>query len=309
MRVLYVTTRRRTGARLAEALAADSASRVELEEVVGSAAGASRLREEVYDALLVSHDPSELDALDLLEGLRAGEAELPAIVLGTSDDSDMQPLCFEVGGDAYLCVDGCSVRTLIWALGRAIERRQLIREHRRLAQAERQRMQQEHQEVERFLEQQRALIGDLEALRRGAALTMDATGEAIFDDDSEAAPTVSEPKFAPPARLVSLYQELLRAYVIMGSGNLVSEIKELVAMLVAAGVSADQTLELHLQVLEELIRGLGSRSTRHVMTRGDLMCLEVMIHLAEGYRQQQRTAGLQQPPGSPGFERARRVAA
>ena len=43
-------------------------------------------------------------------------------------------------------------------------------------------------------------------------------------------------------------------------------------------------MQLHLHVLEELVRGLGSRSTRHVMTRADLLALEVMVHLAECYR-------------------------
>ncbi len=44
----------------------------------------------------------------------------------------------------------------------------------------------------------------------------------------------------------------------------------------------------------ELIRGLGTRSARHVVTRADLLALEVMVHLCEGYREryQQRC----QPP-------------
>jgi hypothetical protein len=41
---------------------------------------------------------------------------------------------------------------------------------------------------------------------------------------------------------------------------------------------------LHVQVLEELVRGLGNRSARHVMTRADLLLVEILIHLAERYR-------------------------
>ena len=37
--------------------------------------------------------------------------------------------------------------------------------------------------------------------------------------------------------------------------------------------------------LTELIHGLGSRSTRHVMNRADLLVLEVLLHVADGYRQ------------------------
>jgi hypothetical protein len=62
-------------------------------------------------------------------------------------------------------------------------------------------------------------------------------------------------------------------------------LKRLADLLVAAGLTARQTMHLHLHVLEELVHGLGARSTRHVMTRADLLVLEVMVHLAEGYRQ------------------------
>ena len=54
--------------------------------------------------------------------------------------------------------------------------------------------------------------------------------------------------------------------------------------LVMAGVSADRALALHLGALAELVRGLGNRSVRHVMIRADLLGLEVLMHMAEGYR-------------------------
>jgi hypothetical protein len=59
---------------------------------------------------------------------------------------------------------------------------------------------------------------------------------------------------------------------------------ELAELLAATGATPQQTMLMHLQVVEELIRGLGSRSARHVMTRADLLVLEMMIHLADGYR-------------------------
>src|SRR6516164_4178447 len=72
MHVLFVTTASRTGGWLAEALSADSASEVFLEEAIGAAAGMARLRDEVFDAVLISHDMAELDALEFVLGLRAG---------------------------------------------------------------------------------------------------------------------------------------------------------------------------------------------------------------------------------------------
>ena len=168
MKVLYITTLHRTGGWLTEAFAADSAAQILLEEVVGVTAGLSRLRDEVFDAVLVSHEPGVLDALDLVEGLRAGGNEEPMILLGSLPAQEIDALCYEVGADDYCCVAETTVRGLLWKFARAIERGQLVRENRRHVQAERQRLQQEHLEAERLLDQQRVLIADLEVIGSGA---------------------------------------------------------------------------------------------------------------------------------------------
>lgn len=301
MRLLFITTAIRTGGWLAEAFAADSASEVVLEEAIGLSAGLSRLRDEVFDAVLLSHEPGDVDALDFVEGLRAGGSNEPMIVLGNQSEQEMAALCYEVNADAYVCVNTTTTRTLIWIVARAIERHRLIQENRRLAQAERQRLHREHNEAERLLDQQRQLVLDLEVLKTGslhAHALANGADEACRSTDSCAA---SMPELPKP--LVEHYRELLRAYVIMGSGNLGREMTMLSDLLVSAGISARQTMQLHLTVLEDLLQGLGSRSTRHVMTRADLLVLEVMVNLAEGYRKlyQQRVA----PPRQqllPGFD-------
>ncbi len=283
MRVLYVTTAHRTGGRLAEALAADSASEVILEETVGATAGMARLRDEVFDAVLISHDAAELDALEFVQGLRAGGGDEPIVVLGTADEQEMTALAFEVGADAYLCVNTTTVRTLLWSTARAIERHQYLRENRRLIQAERQRLHYEHQEADRLLAQQRSLISDLELLAGDSECRTECTSNDPEEDAQ--LPSRVDPSSLPlPEKLVTHYTELLRAYVIMGSGNLTAEMSTLADLLAAAGVTPQQTMLLHLEVLEQLVHGLGSRSARHVMSRADLLVLEVMVHLAEGYR-------------------------
>jgi DNA-binding NarL/FixJ family response regulator len=293
MRVLYITTRGRTGGWLAEALATDSASQVLLEEAVGTAAGLARLRDEAFDAVLVSHEPGELDALSLIEGYRAGGADDPIVVLGAQSEQEMAALCYEVGADGYLCVHTTTTRNLLWVVARAIQRHHLLRENHRLDQAERTRLQREHDEADRLLRQQRTLLGDLETLRRGGG-----PGERVqpLHDDLRPPPHL-------PQELIAHYRELLRTYVIMGSGNLAEELQRLGELMVTAGLSAQQAMHLHLHVLEELIHGLGARSTRHVMTRAGLLALEMVVHLAEGYRQRYRERV--QPPlqmSLPGFE-------
>ncbi len=278
IKALYITTRGRMGGWLAEAFAADSAVEVLLEEVVGSAAALGRLREEAFDAVLVTHEPEELDALDLIEGYRTGGADEPVVVVGAQSEQEMAALCYEVGADGYVCVHTTTTRNLIWIIARAIQRHKLIRENQHLAHAEQTRLQREHDEATRLIQEQWAALEGSEAV----AATPAAGGPAT---------PVRDWRIPLPAELIAHYRELLRVYVIMGSGNLSYEMRRLAEMLVVAGLTARQTMQLHLQVLEELVHGLGARSTRHVMTRADLLAMELVMHLAEGYRRryQERT--------------------
>jgi CheY-like chemotaxis protein len=297
MRVLYITTPAGTGGWLADAFASDSASDVQLERVLGVAAGLGRLRSELFDAILISHQPGELDALQTVEGIRAGNPDQAIIVLGVQSEQEMAALCYEVGADSYLCVNTATTRALIWSVARTIERHALIAENRRLHQGEQHRLLQEHQEVDRLLAQQRVLIADLEEICGGSRPKAQGSGRGAVAGTPGVAPAatndvLSLPRIREderldldlPEPLVTHYRELLRAYVIMGSGNLTDEMNILAELLTTAGVTARQTMLLHLKVLEELIRGLGSRSARHVMNRADLLVVEVMIHLAECYR-------------------------
>ncbi|MDP6722178.1 MAG: hypothetical protein QGF59_26170, partial [Pirellulaceae bacterium] len=66
--------------------------------------------------------------------------------------------------------------------------------------------------------------------------------------------------------------------------NLAEEMRQLVELLASSQVTAHQAVLLHLDVLGEMIEGLGHRSARHVMNRADILILEMMVCLVEGYR-------------------------
>jgi DNA-binding response OmpR family regulator len=288
MRLLFISTHHRTGAWLAEAFAHDSATTVSLEEAIGMANGLARLRDEAYDAVLISHEPGTLDALDLTEALRGGGSEEPIILLGAQSEQELAPASFEAGADAYVCVHTTTTRSLIWIVARAIERHRLIHENRRLSQAEQHRLQLEHVETRRLLDEQRSVLRDLEAVAAGAggasAQRCRNAERERADLESTDGATVSIPPPNLPVSLVAHYHELMRSYVIMGSGNLGDDMARLAELMADAEISAPETMQLHVCVLEEMVRGLGTRSARHVMTRADLLVLEVMVHLSEVYR-------------------------
>jgi DNA-binding response OmpR family regulator len=296
IKVLFITTPERTGSWLAEAFAADGAAQVVLKQVVGVTTGLARLRDEAFDAVLVSHAPSELDALEFVEALRAGGSDEALLILGSQPPQQLDALCYEAGADDYCCVDETTVRGLLWKFARAIQRSHLTRENRRLVQAERQRLQQEHHEAERLLDQQRALIEDLQELSSSAVATDPSGPLPLVERAMEGGraedihylshePPDAEALIDLPPPLVDHYRELLRTYVIMGAGNLSQEMGALATLLAESNLSAQRAIQLHVQVLEELVQGLGNRSARHVMNRADLLALEVMGHLADRYRQ------------------------
>jgi DNA-binding NarL/FixJ family response regulator len=285
-KLLFVTTAARLGGWLAEALSAEGIGELKLEEAAGAMAGLSRLRDEVFDAVLVSHVPGELDALAFLHAVRTGGSEEPVVVLGLESEQELSAAVFEAGADAYVCVNTVTSRTLNHLAARAIQRHRLLRENRRLAQAERQRLDREYAESRQLLDELGSILADLGRLRSPA------TGGASADGQL-------------PPELFAHYRELLRAHVIMGSGNLAEEVSALAELLAAAGIGARRAIELHLAVLEDSIAGLGNRSSRHVMTRAGLLLLELVSHLAEGYRERYRER--KSPPRQtllPGFEPA-----
>ena len=287
IRVLFVTTQQRTGGWLAEVLTTQSVCEFLVEEAHGAAHALRCLRDEAYDIILVSHDPEELDALEFIEACRAGGAEEPAIIFGDSSDQEMSDACLDAGADGYLCVHSATERHLMWTVARTVQRHLLIRENRHLNHLEWQRLQREHDEAQRLLLQQRSLITDLEAIRGEQSLEpLDSPSERTAGRGQAKLPLKIESRreLQLPQALVQHYRELLRTYVIMGSGNLADELGRLARWLSSANVSPQRTMGMHLHVLEELIHGLGARSTRHVMTRADLLILEIMINLAEEYR-------------------------
>jgi hypothetical protein len=197
-------------------------------------------------------------------------------------------------------VNTTTTRTLIWQVARAAERHQLIAENRRLQQAQKHRLQLEHDEASRLLNQQRAMITSLQE-QAG-----ESSAEGPIPDRAESAARLV---LELPPQLIAHYHDLLRAHVIMGSGNLVEEMRLLSQMLASGRVTSSQVMLLHIHVLEEMVRGLGSRSARHVMSRADLLILEVMINLAQEYRE--RYLDLTHPPQQrllPGFESFLRAA-
>jgi len=253
----------------AESLAEDSAVELTLTHAAGAARGLVALREQLFDAAIITHNPPHLDAFGLLDAILAGHGdELPLLVAGHASELEMSALCYEAGADAYLCFAHTSTRALFWHLARAVERRRLISANRQYEQQARNRLAKEHCEADRLLTQQRQLIGGLEAV-----------------SDSTGLSAAADARTGQRETIQQRYRELLQTAVMKGPAALENAIPALAQELVDSGATAAQAMTMHLAVLEQMVDGLGTLSARHVITRGDLLILELMTNLAGAYRE------------------------
>lgn len=239
------------------------------------------LNDESFDGIVIGGQSTVTESLALVRAIRAAGCDDPIVlIVSAANDTDWVETQ-RAGVELLITPRGWESRALVATIKRAMDRVQLVRDNHRLSTADRRRLLRERDEADYLLDQQRQIIHELEHLAR-----LDNSIESPLDGSPSPWQVSSRPELPP--QLDDYYQELLRTYVIMGSGNLGGEIAKLAELLAIAGFSPRQALELHLVRVEQLVNGLGNRSTRHVMARADLLALELMIHLGECYQRRFR---------------------
>ncbi|REJ91587.1 MAG: hypothetical protein DWQ34_13470 [Planctomycetota bacterium] len=243
------------------------------------AAALSLLREETFDCLIaparIGSRGAAASAASFLTAVEAGGAAEPVLV--TTEEIDDE-LAESLGPfECEILVHGepwQSPALPVW-IGRAIRRAEIGQENIRLTSADRRRSSRERDETETLLDEQRRI------------LTEESRWSAFGESES-----IDSDRSRLPGQVAEFYQELLRTTVMMGSGNLSEEIRKLAQLLVVAGVGPRTALRIHLEQVEALLKGLGSRSSRHVMIRADVLAMELTLQLGECYRRKSSARGL-----------------
>lgn len=256
--------------------------------VATAAEALAALRNESYNCVLIAVD-AEPPGL-LIEAIRAGGHSEPIVLLTTHSDDRLVIEACRTDCEVLAAARPWESRALLPVIRRAIARAELQRANHRLSIAHRRRLIHERDEAERLLRQQREIIEELNSLMRSDSTVGEAEEGAPESPAEGTADASAEGHSRLPGEFHAFYQELLRTYVIMGSGSLGAEIGRVAEVLALAEFAPREALELHVARVEALVRGLGNRSTRHVMARADLLALELVIHLGECYQQQARAA-------------------
>ena len=266
------------------------------------------LRNESFHAIIISCDDpiaelvaaEDADAAEpdwhpesLVDAIRASGSSDPIVLISKLPDDSLTNLACRHHCELLVSRSGWSSRALVNVLQRGIQQVELQRENHHLAVANHRRLVRERDEADHLLDQQHGIIRELEALANGLSVVDAECQPAAEAGDGKAEaghPNARKHEPLPiPEQIKSYYHELLRTYVIMGSGNLGGEILQLAAVLAEVGLSPRDTLSLHLERVEQLVKGLGNRSTRHVLARADLLALELIIHLGECYQRPVRS--------------------
>jgi hypothetical protein len=256
-----------------------------------TAAALSILRDESFDCIVIGDGPSSRetsfsprDAVEFLRALRASGCDDSAVFMASELDDETWLQLSAAECSVLITPRTWESRALVAAIKRELVRVELIRENHRLAIEQNRRLVRERDEAEHLLDQQRRMIHDLGNLIANSNTT---STELLLDDSGNSNSSLHE-QVELPTEVKGFYTELLRTYVIMGSGSLGREIAQLAELISMAGLSTREALKLHIERVEALVQGLGNRSSRHVMARADLLALELMIHLGDCYQRAAR---------------------
>lgn len=246
------------------------------------------LRNETFDCIVIECLPTDSeeetwDAPALVHAIRASGCGDPIVLLSKVPDDGLTVEACNSHCEILVSSAVWSSRALVNVVQRSIRLIETARQNHHHAVANHRRLVRERDEADHLLRQQRDIISELEAITQDFP---DRVRSAESDEDGDGSRLQAHrAKPLPiPDEIKSYYHELLRTYVIMGSGNLVGEIAQLAGLLAEAGLSPRDTLALHLEQLERLVSGLGNRSTRHVVSRADLLAIELVIHVGECYQ-------------------------
>lgn len=223
----------------------------------------------------------ESDVRPLLQSIRTSGNHDPVLLLSEQIHPRELARCYDANVEFLQSSLFWDSPALVPAIERSRRRHQLARDHQIWGRERQQKLQQEQRDSERILEQQRQMLNDLRSLAQ--ATEHDEVPLERGTSQFSSVPVLPSPRNLSHD-LKTYYAALLKSYVVMGTGSLAEEIQQVVLQIEMCDLSVRETMALHLEQVEELVRGLGNRSSRHVMNRADMLILELLMHLVEARR-------------------------
>ena len=290
MKVLLISGKRPVWVGLALRLDAIGCAEPRFGWVSTSEEALTLLRNESYDCLLIGIDfETKTKQLELLNAIRSSGCHDPIVLILSMPDDQVVLAGCEYQAEILVSAAMWESPALLGTMKRAMMVHQLCEDNHRLLVENHRRLIRERDESERLLKQQRSMVEELQTFTYPTDIERSEKNLFLNQSQTRKESGQASNEFQIPIEVQDYYHELLRTYVIMGSGSLKDEILQIAELLAAANLTPGQVLEFHLECVEVIVKGLGNRSSRHVMARADLLALEIMVHLGESYQKRSIT--------------------
>ena len=198
------------------------------------------------------------ELLPQVSALRTAGCLDPLLVISDRVDDDWLEQMANADCELLVTRDGWRSRAVVPWIRCAMERHTVAREHQEIGERGRQSTERESNESRMQLDERMATARRL-VERTGHASAAAPTGEALS----------------------TAYGDLLRSSVLATSEQVQDHIARVAYELVRGDCTASEVLALHVDAVEQLLKGLGGRSVRHVLQRTDLFALEMLVHVAD----------------------------
>jgi CheY-like chemotaxis protein len=263
--VLLISAQPANSDRVEQSLVSDRICHVEVARAYSVTEGLESLRQKPIDVILVIHDEFACHALALLDAMNNGGADRQAVVVLMAESRNTSATaCLESGAHACMLLNDHNPRDLLWQLTKASNHEKLLNEHHRLrCRMERQRSLAD-EEVARFLDELTNVTFTKRTGKPSQVRLMPVT--------------ISEPTLMG---LLTRYEALLKAYVMMGGGTMGEELTPFAEELLGLGLSHRLVLQLHLAACGRVTDELGPRGSRHVVHRGMVLALDLLLRLSD----------------------------
>jgi len=215
----------------------------------------AELRTNCWDTLLL--EAAGVGRVALLDAVQTFEGSAATVALLALPDDSLVAELF--ARDCDVCIsprmwDSPALPAVVLA---AIRRRQCRQELQRHSTTHYRRLSREQTDAESLLRLQHELLLNLQSSR----------------DADNSPPDCSES-----------YADLLKATILSGPKRLGPALDNFVQHLAADGRSPADVLAWHIDRVAALSAGMGGRTSQHLLSRADLLVIEVLVRLGEHYR-------------------------
>lgn len=220
-----------------------------------------------FNCVLVLHSGGDLsargvDALQFVRGVRGAGCQDAVLVLTTIASELLWITCCQNDAGIFACRNSLTSLALVSMIHRTSQQHQTVSESLRTTVVERQLQEKKQQECISALRSQQQFLEDCDEHSLGGL------NELL------------------PQAIESVYQEILRNFVMSNGTRFDSELDRLIEIFSVARLTPRQVFRFHLEQVERLMYDSGNIGNRHILDRAQTLGEQLLVLMCEWYAAQ-----------------------